>query len=100
MKVRMKTNLRRRLLTVFFILCTVVSTDGLARKKDDTKATGAIDAATFDILTQAQELTEGGKYSEALQALEKLKGNTKMNSYAKSQMWKFLCVHLCESGKL
>ncbi len=89
MIVRINTSLRHHLLTIMFVLFTLVSSDGLARKKDDTQATGAIDAATFDILTKAQELTEGGKYSEALQALEKLKGNTKMNSYAKSQMWNF-----------
>ena len=58
-------------------------------KKDDEQATGAIDAATFDILTKAQELTENGKFNEAVQTLDKLKGNTKMNSYAKSQMWNF-----------
>ncbi|MGR8950123.1 MAG: tetratricopeptide repeat protein, partial [Gammaproteobacteria bacterium] len=76
-------------LIILVLLCTI-SVSVLARKKDDdTKATGAIDAATFDILTKAQELTEGGKFNEAIQTLDKLKGNTKMNSYAKSQMWNF-----------
>lgn len=85
-------NNNRPLLTLIVVLvaCTFLSANSFARKKDDdTKATGAIDAATFDILTKAQELTEGGKYGQALQALEKLKGNAKMNSYAKSQMWNF-----------
>ncbi|MEM7466550.1 MAG: tetratricopeptide repeat protein [Pseudomonadota bacterium] len=71
------------------LVLIALSNPALARKKDDEKATGAIDAATFEILTKAQELTEGGKYNEAVQTLDKLKGNTKMNSYAKSQMWNF-----------
>ena len=76
-------------LIVLFILCTLTLGAEARKKDDDTKATGAIDAATFDILTKAQELTEGGKFNEAIQTLDKLKGNTKMNSYAKSQMWNF-----------
>ena len=78
-----------RQLVVLLLICALSSV-ALARKKDDdTQATGAIDAATFDILTKAQELTEGGKFNEAIKTLDKLKGNTKMNSYAKSQMWNF-----------
>ena len=77
-------------LVLLLALLAVVTPSAMARKKDDdTQATGAIDAATFDILTKAQELTEGGKFNEAVKTLDKLKGNTKMNSYAKSQMWNF-----------
>lgn len=79
----------KRIILLTVLLC-VLSTNAFARKKDDdTQATGAIDAATFDILTTAQELTENGKFNEAVKTLDKLKGNSKMNSYAKSQMWNF-----------
>ncbi|MBL1141094.1 MAG: hypothetical protein HND53_03600 [Proteobacteria bacterium] len=60
-----------------------------ARKKEDTKATGAIDARTFEVLTKAQELTEAGQYNEAIQTLDTIKNSDKLNSYAKSQMWNF-----------
>ena len=60
-------NSHRHLLhTLVFIVCTILGSDSIARSKDDdTKATGAIDAATFEVLTTAQELTEGGKYGQA-----------------------------------
>ena len=58
-------------------------------KKDDTKATGAIDAATFEVLMEAQELTENGNYAAALAKLDSVKNSSKLNSYAKSQMWNF-----------
>ena len=61
----------------------------LARNKDETKATGAIDAKTFEVLTKAQEQTEAGQYNEAIQTLDTIKNSNKMNSYAKSQMWNF-----------
>ena len=75
-----------------FLLITIVtllSTNVFARSKDDTKATGAIDAKTFDILTKAQELTEAGQYNEAIQTLDTIKNSDKLNSYARSQLWNF-----------
>jgi hypothetical protein len=60
-----------------------------AKKKDDTKAIGAIDAKTFEILTKAQELTEADQYTEAIRTLDTIKNSDKLNSYAKSQMWNF-----------
>lgn len=80
-----------RLAVVFLLLITVIlaSTNAYARKKDDTKATGAIDAKTFEILTKAQELTQNDQYDEALRTLDSIKSSDKLNSYAKSQMWNF-----------
>lgn len=82
---------RYSLLTQVLLVFTLLSFSGpvSARDKDKTKASGAIDAETFDILTEAQAQTEAGNYDQALQSLEKLKNNDKMNSYAKSQMWNF-----------
>jgi tetratricopeptide (TPR) repeat protein len=52
------------------------------------KATGAIDAKTFDKLMKAQELAEKGQYDDALAELDQLKG-AKLNSYATAQMLNF-----------
>lgn len=52
------------------------------------QAQGAIDAKTFDTLTKAQELTEGGQHAQALAELDKLKG-AKISGYAQAQMWNF-----------
>jgi tetratricopeptide (TPR) repeat protein len=76
-------------LAIVSLMVMFVSTDVYARKKDETKATGAIDAKTFEILTKAQELTESDQYNEALRTLDSIKGSDKLNSYAKSQMWNF-----------
>lgn len=77
---------------VFTLLITVVmlvSTDVSARKKEETKVKGAIDAKTFEVLTKAQELTEADQYAEAIQTLDTIKNSGKLNGYAKSQMWNF-----------
>lgn len=74
------------------VLCAalLLSADpGYARTKEGTKATGAIDAATFDVLMKAQELTEKEQYNAAVRELDKIKNSSKLNSYAKSQMWNF-----------
>ncbi len=71
------------------MLLLFVSVASHARKKDATETSGAIDAATFEVLTKAQELTEQERFDLAVQELDKLKNNDKMNSYAKSQMWNF-----------
>lgn len=70
-------------------LLVVFSGDVAARKKDQTKASGAIDAKTFEVLTKAQELTEAEQYDEAVATLDKIRDSDKLNSYAKSQMWNF-----------
>ncbi len=75
-------------ITISLIILVLLSTDADARKKDKTKATGAIDAKTFEILTTAQALTENDQYDEAIQTLDTL-DREKLNSYAKSQMWNF-----------
>ena len=61
----------------------------LLASRDDTKASGAIDAKTFEVLTKAQELTEQGHYAEAIAKLDSIKNSKRLNSYAKSQMWNF-----------
>lgn len=62
-----------------------------ARGGGGSSASGAIDAKTFDVLTKAQELTEKGKFGEAIARLDSIKNSSKVNknSYAKSQMWNF-----------
>lgn len=76
-------------LCLFIILVMLFSNNVYARKKDETKTTGAIDAKTFEILTKAQELTQSDQYNEALRTLDTIKNSEKLNSYAKSQMWNF-----------
>lgn len=70
-------------------LLMVSIADVEAKKKDKTKASGAIDAKTFEILTEAQLLTETEQYDEAIAILDKVKNSDKLNSYAKAQMWNF-----------
>ncbi len=75
--------------TFLLVILVLLSTDANARRgKDKTRATGAIDAKTFEILTTAQALTENDQYGEAIQTLDTL-DREKLNSYAKSQMWNF-----------
>lgn len=75
---------------VIAVLLLGITSIAFAKKEGDTKATGAIDAKTFEILMSAQELTEAEKFGQAIQELDKLKSNSgNMNSYAKSQMWNF-----------
>jgi len=93
------SNCFRHFVTVLLLIVVVqLSTDAIAggysnrknvRGKDETKATGAIDAKTFEILTKAQELTENNQYDEAVRTLDTIKNSDKLNSYAKSQMWNF-----------
>ncbi|MEE8379444.1 MAG: hypothetical protein V3R49_03625, partial [Gammaproteobacteria bacterium] len=91
MSYRMANIFSFRLVIVFLFITAVmlVSSDVYARKRDETKATGAIDAKTFEILTKAQELTEADQYDEAVRTLDTIKNSDKLNSYAKSQMWNF-----------
>jgi tetratricopeptide (TPR) repeat protein len=50
---------------------------------------GAIDARTFEQLTKAQSLAEEKRHDEAIQVLDALKDNPRLNSYARSQLWNF-----------
>lgn len=78
----------RNVIWLLFISLLLLSPFAYA-KKDKTKATGAIDAKTFEVLMQAQEMTEAGQYNEAIATLDTIKNSDKLNSYAKSQMWNF-----------
>lgn len=83
-------NCFRTLTTVLFLIVMVqIPSNADARSKDNTKATGAIDAKTFEILTKAQELTENNQHDEALRTLDSIKNSDRLNSYARSQMWNF-----------
>lgn len=72
---------------LMLMLALSLSNNIFAKSKDGTK--GAIDAKTFEVLIKAQELTEKGQYSTAIQKLDSIKSSSKLNSYAKSQMWNF-----------
>ena len=78
----------RAYLCIVIIACSSMSSHA-ARQKERSQTSGAIDAKTFEILIKAQEQTENGNFDTALKTLEALKSNSKMNSYAKSQMWNF-----------
>ena len=73
------------------LLCLLITLPfhAQARKKNETRATGAIDAKTFEILTEVQAETEAGNYQRAIEMLEPIKNSDKLNSYARSQMWNF-----------
>ncbi len=80
--------------TVIFLTILMISLaspmTAFARKKDETKATGAIDAATFEKLMAAQEMTEAGNFNGAMQQINQLKANAgSMNGYAQAQMYNF-----------
>lgn len=81
---------KTKLLLLLVIFSLLVPAAALARKKDKEKATGAIDAATFEVLMAAQELTEAGNFGGAMQQINKLKANVgSMNGYAQAQMYNF-----------
>lgn len=67
--------------------------------KEETKAKGAIDAKTFDQLTKAQELTEASQFFDALKVLNKVKNNSELNSYGRSQMWNFFAYIYAKQEK-
>jgi len=81
--------------TVIFLTILIISLAApmsafAARNKDKTKATGAIDAATFEKLMAAQEMTEAGNFNGAMQQINALKANAgNMNGYAQAQMYNF-----------
>jgi len=71
------------------VLFSLVISSVVLSRGDEQKATGAIDAKTFEKLMQAQELTEAGNHTEALAVLDVLKNRGKVSGYGKSQMWNF-----------
>jgi tetratricopeptide (TPR) repeat protein len=80
--------------SLWLALCVAVSVSAslnthAARQQDKTQSSGAIDARTFDVLMNAQKQTESGHFNAALKTLEPLKSSSKLNSYARSQMWNF-----------
>ncbi|MGB0204366.1 MAG: tetratricopeptide repeat protein [Neptuniibacter sp.] len=81
----------RNACSVLLISGLLLAGGELHAARGGSSATGAIDAKTFDVLTKAQELTEQGKFAEAIQRLDKIKNSPKVkgNSYAKSQMLNF-----------
>ncbi len=73
---------------ILILISLIVASSSIARG-DKQKATGAIDAKTFEKLMKAQELTEAGNHTEALAVLDVLKNRDKINGYGKAQMWNF-----------
>ena len=74
---------------IILIIVSLVVTTSVMSRGEKQKATGAIDAKTFEKLMKAQELTEAGNHTEALAVLDILKNRDKINGYGKSQMWNF-----------
>ena len=64
---------------ILVIICFIFSTYVNAARDEKQKATGAIDAKTFEKLMQAQELTEAEKHTEALAVLDVLKARGKVS---------------------
>ena len=71
---------KTKLILTLVILTLLVPMSAMARKKDETKATGAIDAATFEKLMAAQEMTEAGNFNGALGQINQLKANIANNT--------------------
>lgn len=83
-----RISLQKAIAFFLFASLMLISMNGYARK-DETEATGAIDAKTFEVLMKAQELTENDQHDEAIRVLDTIKNSDKLNSYARSQMWNF-----------
>lgn len=79
-------NIQIVLIIVSLILSVFVQA---ARNDKKEKASGAIDAKTFEKLMKAQELTEEGNHDEAIAVLDVLKNKGKVSGYGKAQMWNF-----------
>ncbi|HOP22760.1 MAG: tetratricopeptide repeat protein [Gammaproteobacteria bacterium] len=74
---------------VLLIACFLTVFSVQAARDEKSKATGAIDAQTFEKLMKAQELTEAGNHDEALGVLDGIKNRGKVEGYGKAQMWNF-----------
>jgi len=80
--------MKNKIKILLILISLVVASSSMARGEKQ-KATGAIDAKTFEKLMNAQELTEAGKHTEALAVLDVLKNKGKISGYGKAQMWNF-----------
>lgn len=76
-------------ITLVAICLLMASFTAFSARDEKAKATGAIDAKTFEKLMKAQELTEAGNHTEAIAVLDVLKNRGKVNGYGKAQMWNF-----------
>jgi len=74
---------------ILIIISLVFYSMSLSARGEKQKATGAIDAKTFEKLMKAQELTEAGNHAEALAELDVLKNRGRISGYGKAQMWNF-----------
>lgn len=74
---------------ILIIVTIIFSVTVQAARGEKQKATGAIDAKTFEKLMKAQELTEDGNHDEALAELDILKNKGRISGYGKAQMWNF-----------
>ncbi len=84
----------QRVRTYSFLICLLPAMpfsvgEALAKKSNQAKASGAIDAKTFDVLMAVQELAEKEQYAPAIKRLNAIKHSDRLSSYAKSQMWNF-----------
>lgn len=75
--------------SIILLMGLIITLSVTAARNDKQKATGAIDAKTFEKLMKAQELTEAGQHDEALKELDVIKNRGKVSGYGKSQMWNF-----------
>ena len=82
-------NIKNKITLLLIIAGFIASTFVMAARGEKQKATGAIDAKTFEKLMKAQELTEAGNHNEALAVLDVLKNKGKIKGYGKAQMWNF-----------
>jgi tetratricopeptide (TPR) repeat protein len=83
-------NMMKKIKIVLIIISLILSVFVHAARNDKKeKATGAIDAKTFEKLMKAQELTEAGNHDEALAVLDVLKNKGRVSGYGKAQMWNF-----------
>ena len=74
--------------SVVFLLfsCFYLAQDGLAARNTN-KATGAIDAATFEVLSKVRSLIEKERYETALSLLNGIKDDKKLGGYTKAQVF-------------
>lgn len=86
-----------RLLHYSLIISLVFACFSISANENKTK--GAIDAKTFEQLTKAQELTEKDQFFDALRILNKIKENSELNSYGRSQMWNFFAYIYAKQEK-
>ena len=72
---------------IALILSLMLNVTMAANKKNQSETVGAIDIKTFEILIEAQELTEAEQYNAAIMVLERIKNVDQLSSYSRSQIW-------------